>query len=135
MGIEENKQVVARFWQAFSVGDQETTLALLDDDDFSWWILGDKSVFPIAGSMNKAQFAALLSNVSANAPNGLTMTPKAWTAEGDRVALEAESYGVMANGKLYNNHYHFLHIVRNGKLCAVKEYLDTIHANAVLCNP
>lgn len=133
MGIEENKQVVAEFWQAFSAGDNEKTLSFLDDNDFSWWILGDKAQFPLAGSMNKDQFRALLEGVTSRTVDGLTMTPLGWTAEGERVAMEAESYGVMDNGKVYNNLYHFLHIVRNGKICAVKEFLDTSHAADVLC--
>ena len=59
---------------------------------------------------------------------------KGLTAEGDRVAVEAESYAKMKNGKTYQNTYHFLFIVRDGKIQSVKEYLDTIHANAVLCS-
>ena len=134
MGIEENKQVVARFWQAFSTGEYETSLSLLDDNEFSWWILGDKEQFPLAGTMNKAEFEQLLNGVSGNTVDGLTMTPSGWTAEGERVAMEAESYAKMTNGKVYNNFYHFLHIVRNGKICAVKEFLDTAHASDVLCS-
>ena len=63
---------------------------------------------------------------------GLKLTPKGITAEGDRVAVEAESYGQHANGKVYNNQYHFLIEVRNDKIQAVREYLDTMHANEVL---
>jgi hypothetical protein len=51
------------------------------------------------------------------------MTPKGITAEGDRVAVEAESYGETASGKIYNNLYHFLFEVRGGKIQAVREYL------------
>jgi ketosteroid isomerase-like protein len=65
-------------------------------------------------------------------PKGLKVTPKAITAEGDRVALEAESYGELANGKVYNNQYHVLMEIRNGKIQAVREYMDTQHAHAVL---
>jgi uncharacterized protein len=40
----------------------------------------------------------------------------------------------MKNGKTYQNKYHFLFQVRDGKIQAVKEYLDTTHANDVLCS-
>ena len=40
----------------------------------------------------------------------------------------------MKNGKTYQNKYHFLMIVRDGKIHQVKEYLDTMHANEVLCS-
>jgi len=51
------------------------------------------------------------------------------------VALEAESYGVRADGKVYCNQYHYLIIVRDGLIIERREYLDTIHAKALLCDP
>jgi ketosteroid isomerase-like protein len=59
------------------------------------------------------------------------MTLKGAVAEGDKLALEAESYGELTNGRIYNQHYHFLIEFRDGKICAVREYLDTQHAHAV----
>ena len=35
------------------------------------------------------------------------------------------------NGRIYNNLYHFLFVVRDGKVLQVKEYLDTMHTNDV----
>lgn len=134
MSIEtENRQIVARFWEAFSRGDYDAALALLDDNGFTWWILGDPKKFCLAGSRDKQGFTALLNGVAANAPGGIRMTPTAWTVQGERVAMEAESYALIS-GKVYNNFYHFLHIVRDGKICLVKEYLDTTHATEVLCS-
>ena len=49
------------------------------------------------------------------------------TAEDDRVAVEAESKAKLVNGTLYHNRYHFLFVVRDGRIHAVKEYLDTLH--------
>lgn len=134
MSAEENKKIVAGFWDAFSRSDYETALSLLSDEGFTWWIAGEARQFPLAGTMDKSAFVTLLKNVSsAVTADGIKMKPYAWTAEGDRVAMEAISEATMLNGKFYNNRYHFLHIVKNGKLQAVKEYLDTIHANEVLC--
>lgn len=132
MSIEENRKIVARFWDAFSSSDYDSALSLLDDREFTWWILGSPQKFCLAGSRDKAGFKALLGGVAANAPGGIKMTPSAWTAEGDRVAMEAESYALVS-GKVYNNLYHFLHIVRDGKIRMVKEYLDTQHATEILC--
>lgn len=129
---QQNQQVVENFWKAFSAGDVEKTLSFLSDDGFSWWILGDPKDFALAGTRDKAAFAELLSGVLTEAPGGLSMTPSAWTCQGDRVAMEAESYGYVGD-KLYNNLYHFLHVVKDGKIRQVKEYLDTSHAAAVLC--
>ncbi|GAB3369241.1 nuclear transport factor 2 family protein [Spongiibacter taiwanensis] len=132
MSEQQNKEIVEGFWQAFSASDADKTLSYLSDDGFSWWIAGDPKEFALAGTRDKAQFAELLSGVLKEAPDGLQMTPSAWTCQGERVAVEAESYGYV-KGKLYNNLYHFLMTVRDGKICQVKEYLDTTHATQVLC--
>ncbi len=133
MSLEtDNQRIVATFWEAFTRSDYDTALQLLDDREFTWWILGDPKKFCLAGSRDKTQFKALLDGVSANAPGGIRMTPSGWTSQGDRVAMEAESYALIS-GKVYNNLYHFLHIVRDGKIRMVKEYLDTTHATEILC--
>ena len=46
----------------------------------------------------------------------MKFTIHSMTAEDDRVAIEAESYGEHASGKTYNNHYHFLMRLRDGKI-------------------
>jgi ketosteroid isomerase-like protein len=60
-------------------------------------------------------------------PHGFKVTIKGMTAEGDRVAVEAESFGKTSAGKLYQQTYHYLFIVRNGKIAVQHEYLDTLH--------
>ena len=56
-------------------------------------------------------------------------------AEGDKVAVEAESYAKTVTGGVYNNHYHFLITVRDGQIAGVKEYMDTLHAKQVFIDP
>ena len=134
MSAEANKQVVLRFFEHFSAGKFDAALALLADTA-TWWVAGNPDTFGLAGTKTKAQFAELVRGIEAAMPKGLRVTPKGLTAEGDRVAVEAESYGETASGKIYNNRYHFLFEVRGGKIQAVREYLDTMHAKAVLVDP
>ena len=50
------------------------------------------------------------------------------TAEEDRVAMEAESHVLHpSNGRVYNNFYHNLFRIRDGKIVLFKEYQDTLH--------
>jgi ketosteroid isomerase-like protein len=52
----------------------------------------------------------------------------ALTAEGDRVAMEAESRVVRPDkDRIYNNFYHYLFKIRDGRLTLFKEYQDTLH--------
>lgn len=56
---------------------------------------------------------------------GLRMTVVSSLAEGDRVALEVTSSGDLKNGRRYRQEYHFVMEFRDGRICAVREYLDT----------
>jgi uncharacterized protein len=128
---EANKQVVKKFLELFSSGAVAETMAMMTDDA-TWWVAG---TMPISGTYDKAQFTKLLSGVLDVCTGPIKITPREFTAEGDRVALEAESYTQTRSGRTYNNLYHFVFRVREGKIAGVKEYLDTMHANAILCTP
>lgn len=131
MSNETNKQTVARFLELFSVGAVAETMAMMTDDA-TWWVAGS---MPISGTYSKPQFEQLLSGVLDTCTGPIRIEPRAWTADGDRVALEAESFVDTRNGRKYNNLYHFLFKLRDGKVASVREYLDTMHANTVLCTP
>jgi ketosteroid isomerase-like protein len=66
-----------------------------------------------------------LKNVRLGFPDGLRVEFTGVTAEGERVAVEAVSSARMSDGRPYENHYHFLVQVRDGRVVQVREYLDT----------
>jgi ketosteroid isomerase-like protein len=129
MSTETNKEMVREFMRRFSAGDAAGLLDMLAEDA-TWWVAGN---FALSGTRSKKEFAELLTQVGGATTEGIRLTPKAFTAEGDRVAVETESYARHVNGKLYNNQYHFLFEIREGKIRAVREYLDTMHTNDVFC--
>ena len=49
-------------------------------------------------------------------------------SETNKVAAEAEFKAKTAMGTDYENYYHFLFIIENGKVKRMKEYMDTYHA-------
>jgi ketosteroid isomerase-like protein len=63
--------------------------------------------------------------------SGLRMTVVSSLGEGDCVALEVVSSGDLKNGRQYRQEYHFLMEFENGRIRAVREYLDTQHAHDV----
>jgi ketosteroid isomerase-like protein len=130
---EKNKELVAEFMEVFSQGDIDKILSYLADSA-TWWVAG--SLEGISGTKNKAEFREMLSGIAASTLTGaIRLTPLAFTAEGDRVAVETESYAELRNGRVYNNLYHFVFEVRGGKIQSVKEYLDTEHTGAVFLAP
>ena len=129
MGIAENKELARRFVAAISKGDVEAIQSSFADDG-TVWTLG---TMPISGTFTKDQVATASHRVLDLFPKGLTITIEGMTAEDDRVAIEAVSHGVHASGRNYSNTYHFLMRARDGKIVEWREYMDTMHANDVLC--
>jgi len=80
---------------------------------------------PKSGYMDKNTYLGMLSRLSRVMPVPVVFTIVDSTAEGDRVALEANGYGKLTNGSVYANTYHFLFLFRGGKICEIREYQDT----------
>jgi ketosteroid isomerase-like protein len=126
-----NKALARELFDAISRAD----VAKLDElyaDDFEIWTAGS---LPISGTRTRAQALEGMSLINSMFPDGIAFTIHAMTAEGDRVAIEASSEGVHVSGLRYRNEYHFLMVVRDGKIVRFKEYMDTLHAKEVLLAP
>ena len=134
MSIEQNKATVRELFDRFSNSDIDGVMDLLTDDA-TWLIPGKPELFPTAGPYSKERIARLFHRMLSQLPGGLKFTLESVIGEGDKVAVEAESYGELSNGRVYNQHYHFLMECRDGKICAIREYLDTQHAFAVWIQP
>ncbi|HVF61654.1 MAG TPA: nuclear transport factor 2 family protein [Thermoanaerobaculia bacterium] len=81
----------------------------------------------MATDANKELAAELFARISANdIPGALdTLAVKGLLAEGDKVAVEVEGHGTLRDGRRYDQEYHFVMTLRDGKIAAVREYLDT----------
>jgi ketosteroid isomerase-like protein len=130
MSTEHNKATAAEFFARFSASDIPGALATMTDDA-TWWIPGKPELSPTAGMYQKDRITKLFLAMLRQLKSGLKMTPKGMVAEDDRVAVEVVSEGDLKNGRLYRQEYHMLLEFRGGKICAVREYLDTQHAHAV----
>jgi uncharacterized protein len=129
MSIEQNKQIVREFFDRFNANDVAGALDIMTDDA-TWWIAGKPEQLPVAGTYSKEKIARLLYYMVGQLPKGLKIAVKSLIAEDDKVALEMESYGELQNGRIYNQEYHFLVTIHDGKISGVKEYLDTQHVFA-----
>jgi len=130
MSSERNKQLAREFFTCFTTGDIAGALARMTDDA-TWWLPGKPGQLPIIGVQTKEQMARLFQAMTSQLENGrLPMTVKSIIAEGDQVALQAESHGQLRNGRVYDQEYHFALTFRDDKVAAVREYLDTQHVFA-----
>jgi ketosteroid isomerase-like protein len=134
MSTEHNKAVAHQFFARFTTGDIDGALNTMTDDA-TWWIPGKKERSPSAGLYAKDKIERLFNRMAQALKAGLEMTVKSCIAEGDRAALEVVSSGDLKNGRLYRQEYHMLMHFRDGKISAVREYLDTQHAHDVWIAP
>jgi ketosteroid isomerase-like protein len=121
--LDKNKAAVARFLEIFSEGDVEKTLGALTDD-VTWWVSG--GIQGMSGSYDKESFGKLIGGVADVYVAPLRITPISMVAEGDKVAVEADSFAELKDGRVYDPRCHFLfQVAPDGRIALVHEYLDT----------
>ena len=117
------------FIAAIERGDKQAVLDAYAEDG-SCWVSGNTL---ISGTMSREQVATACDQIFTAFPDGLKFTVHSVTAEDDRVAVEAESNGRHSSGQWYNNRYHFLARLCNGKITQWREYMDTELVTDVIC--
>ena len=130
MSTEQTKKIATEFFARFDGNDVAGALAMMSED-CNWWIAGKAGSNPSVGDHTKEQMARMFRAMGKALKGGLRMTVKSAIAEGERVALEVVSRGELSNGRVYEQEYHMLMTVRDGKISLVKEYLDTHHVNDI----
>ena len=127
---DANKALVRRYLRAMTSADP--SLPELLTEDVSWWIPPSS---PLGGLREgKAKVLELMSSgiglYDTEVPFEIEV--EAIVAEGDWVAAQLVMSARTAKGQPYRNFYHFAFRVRDGKICAVKEYVDTLYAQRML---
>jgi ketosteroid isomerase-like protein len=124
---EENKDIAIKFFEALSSGSE----AYLDfyNDDSIIWTAGDNS---IGGTRTKQEIVDFAQGILSAFPEGIKFNITGITAENERVAVEVSGEAIHASGEDYNNEYHFLLKIKNGKILELKEYMDTQLAAKIL---
>ena len=133
MQADQARQFVLDFFAELSSGNPKCWDRVAEDA--TWQLMARAENYPYPAHYTKASYRALCEGSADMFPTGLRFTILGTTAEADRVALEAESYGMTRGGKLYNNVYHLLVLLRDGKIKTAREYLDSGHATEVLERP
>lgn len=103
--------------------------AALRGEDSTWVVPGP---FSFSGTHGAAEIGALQARLYERFEEPPQMRVHAITAEGERAAVELEARGRTREGKDYHQHYHFLLIVRDGRIRYAREYLDTLLVYEVL---
>lgn len=126
MSIDANKAIAVRFCELFAVGQTQAVLDLMTDD-VRYWIAGRREVVPSAGDHSKEGMRRIFDAIAERTQGPRSFTASSIIAEGNQVAFEAESRLTLKNGRVYNNFYHVRFTIRDGKIAAAREYMDTQH--------
>lgn len=123
MSIEANKAAARRFIA-------NLTRDVIDEamlaPDFTYWTVP-------TGVISREVIVAPGAKMGRLFAGPMTITETGITAEGDRVAMEAQSDGELISGNRYSNVYHFLFVfTRDGLLREVKEHMNTAHFTETL---
>jgi uncharacterized protein len=124
----ERKELAIEFLDEIQDPDP-VRLATMAASDFEWKVMTRmEGMPPVKGHDGLKTFAK---GLKAMMPNGLGLKIETVICEGDRCAVQAESNTTAANGKKYNNLYHFDIRFDGDKIAEVREYCDTNHAREV----
>jgi ketosteroid isomerase-like protein len=116
-----SKAAVQRWFEAIDTNDADTFLASMTPD-VHYQVMGSSILSGVQTMESLERTARLLYD---NTVDGIKLEILTMTGEGDRVAVEFVGRATMTTGASYNNEYHVLFHVRDGKVCSIKEYMDT----------
>ena len=124
---DQNKKITRDFFEALSTGSNKYLDFYTDDSII--WTAGNNS---IGGTRTKKEVVTFAENILSAFPSGITFNITGITAEDERVAVEISGEAIHASGEAYNNQYHFLLRIKDGKILELKEYMDTQLAAKIL---
>jgi|SRR5882757_5352280 len=120
--LQANKAIVTQFINAIGAADVETIEKLAARD----FVLVTAGKAKVSGTHDLADLIKVFDSFfKVITGRGIRFEILNLTAEEDRVSCEARGYAKLVNGADYNNEYHFLVTLRDGKVSRVVEYLDT----------
>ncbi|HEY9579139.1 MAG TPA: nuclear transport factor 2 family protein [Rhizorhapis sp.] len=120
MTVEANKQLIRDWFDAVNRGDEAAVLAMTAED-FRFETMARAPDWMLY-KWDRYQFAAARAAMSSVMKAPIQLSIAGMIGEGDDVAVEAETDSEMLNGRRYNNRYHFVFRLRDGKFCEVREY-------------
>ncbi|GAA4786785.1 hypothetical protein GCM10023200_21130 [Actinomycetospora chlora] len=123
--------VALHFRETMAEHGLEAGLALTTDD-FTWTVWGrPDGPFRLARTYAKDEVADLMSHVRASLVDGPHVTVLGFTEDASHAFLEIEVRATSVNGTEYHNRGVHVFDIVDGRVAAVREYIDTAHAAEV----
>jgi uncharacterized protein (TIGR02246 family) len=123
----DNKQIMERYVAALAAGDVDAVREFFAPDA-TWWLAGELAISGTwigRDTIKEDFFGTAMAHYE---PGSVSLEVTGMVAEGDRVALEWTSRARTAAGEPYENFCIGVFTVRDGRIAAVREYMDTDYA-------
>ena len=126
------RALVADLFETMGRGDWDRLRSEVLAEDASWTMMAPS----LGDGPRTASADAIVAFFSAGdavfAEGGPDVTIGRILVEGDAAAVEATGKGRLHNGNDYANTYHFAIDTRDGRVTAVREYMDSHHVATVM---
>lgn len=125
---DANRAIIEAFFATASAGGDVLDFLA---EDATWWVPGH---WQLGGTYRKDELGPVFEIALALMEVKPRFTIHAMTAEDDRVAVDCDGEGRFRDGTPYLNTYHFLFRLRDGRIVAVKEFMNTAYMSKVLAD-
>jgi ketosteroid isomerase-like protein len=127
-----NEQLVRSFFETLSTGNLERLRPLLHEE--ATWVVTATGI-PGAGEKKGRnviidEFLAPVRGLFEDGDPKVTV--QNIISKGSVVAAEASGVGRLKNGKKYNNRYVFMIEIKDDKIFALREYMDSYHVSTLM---
>jgi ketosteroid isomerase-like protein len=127
MSDQDNTAVVRKAYENFKTGNIEALLGQMSEDVD--WHLPDIEGVPFAGARRGTGQVGEFFSTLADVQDTLAFEPREFVAQGDKVVVLGDySWRVKKNGREYGSDFAHVFTVRDGKIVAFHEYMDTAAA-------
>jgi ketosteroid isomerase-like protein len=136
MTADANKQIVIDMWKSFSTRDAARIEPFFSDD--AVWVapqdnatakfLGERS-----GMIGSAQIVRfILEQFPKVFVRDVKLDFKGIYGDDETVVVELVLSATVSNGRPYKNDYCFIHILRDGKVVEIREFMDTYNGHRMI---
>ena len=131
MNEQQNVEIVKRAYEAFGRGDINGLLELCEEK--IEWASSGPSEMPTAGIRRGRDQVAQFFNAVDQVFEMQRFEPRQFIAQGDQVVvLGGDTVKIKATGKVLTEEWAHAFTIRNGKIAAFREYIDTAEVVAEL---
>ena len=129
---KRNEQIVRSFFETLSTGNLERVRALLHEQA-TWAVMA--TGIPGAGEKKGRnpiidEFLGPVRGLFVDGDPKVTV--ERLICQGPAVVAEARGIGRLKNGKKYDNHYAFVIEIKDDKIFALREYMDSYHVSTLM---